>query len=128
MYAISNNDCVEKNIARKEDGECQGGVQFKHSVVREGLTEVTLGGRAVVGEGVPKCLHGRVSLPEQILNPRGSSLSGNFRVLGWLMLSKGSGRWRVGGIVGGERGRLGEGFGFTLEKMRSHWKALSINR
>lgn len=35
-----------------------GGVQFKNNVAREGLTEVTLRGRAIVGEGVTKCLHG----------------------------------------------------------------------
>lgn len=35
---------------------------------------------------------GKVFQREQILNPRGSSVSGNFRVSAWLMLSEGGGR------------------------------------
>lgn len=38
-------------------GSC-GNVQFKNSMAREGITDVTLGGRPIVGERVIKYLHG----------------------------------------------------------------------
>lgn len=57
MYGISNSDIRRKIKLERKMGSARN-VRFKNSVAREGLTEVTLGGRPRVGEGVIKCSHG----------------------------------------------------------------------